>query len=214
MELPKVCPNSIHHFVAAELMALEILPHIAQTPAIVRLLSFPSFEGNGIGTYCGAFMASFPISSPNHLIGCTAASVILLAPRAAITAIQRIARARTFTMIVPMTPFPISRAFPVQDLSFGVRSQTVVRVISQNLKVVVESPSGVMVTTSDVIFPSPQLFVAPITSPRNIRPKARAAETYTGTIAREINSLMVNFSSFFALSHSTKVSANTGENIA
>lgn len=196
-------------------MALEILPHIAPTHAIVRFLSLPSAPfGNGIGTYCGAFIASFPISSPNHLIGATAASVILLAPRAAMTAIQRIARARTFTIIVPMTPFPISRAFPVQDFSFGVRSQTVVRVISPNLKVVVESPSGVIVTTSDMIFPSPQLFVAPITSPRNISPKASAAETYTGTIAREINSLMVNFSSFLALSPRTKVSAKIGENIA
>ena len=49
----------------------------------------------------------FPISE----IGFTAASVILLAPRAAMTAIQRMTRARVLTMIVPMIPVPVSNAF-------------------------------------------------------------------------------------------------------
>ena len=66
--------------------------------------------------------------------------MILLDPSAAITAIQRIARARTFIMIVPMTPFPISRAFEAPFFASGSRSPIVLRVILvslvQNLKVV------------------------------------------------------------------------------
>ena len=95
-------------------------------------------------------MASFPISSPNHLIGATAASVILLDPRAAMTAIQRITSASTFIIMVPMIPFPISRALEVPFFSLGSKSPMVVSVIPlsfvQNLNVVVLASLGVMFT--------------------------------------------------------------------
>lgn len=105
--------------------------------------------------------------------------MILLAPRAAITAIQRMTSARIFTIMVPIIPFPRSRAFPAHDFPSGLRSQIVVRVISPNLKVVVEDHSEVSIsTTSDFIFSSlGVLFVAHATSPRNMSPNARAADT-------------------------------------
>jgi len=95
------------------------------------------------------------------------------------TAIQRIARARKFTIMVPIIPFPRSRAFPAHDFPSGLRSQIVVRVISPNVKVVVEDPFGVSIsTTSDLIFsPLEVSFVAHATSPKNISQNARAADT-------------------------------------
>jgi len=209
-----VLPISDASPIAIELTFCDILVPTVDIPAILVL--FP--PGNGIGIYCGAFIASFPISSPNHLIGATAASVILLAPRAVITVIQRITRARTFIIIVPITPFPRSRAFEPPDFTAGSKSPCVVNVIPlspQNLNSVIP-PGDVISTISDFRDPFPVLSppVAHITSPRNMSPNARAAETYTGTIASEINSLIVNFSSFFALSPRTKVSAKIGENIA
>jgi hypothetical protein len=155
------------------------------------------------------------------LIGATAASVILLAPRAAITAIQRITRAKTFIIIVQIIPFPKSRALEVHDFTAGSNNPTVVRVMAvesfQNLNILAPPSVVSTFTVFDLSVPVVHVvhqFVAPITSHRNISPKARAAETYTGTSASEINSLIVNFSSFFALSPSTKVSAKIGENIA
>lgn len=139
--------------------------------------------GNGIGIYCGAFIASFQISAQNHWIGATADFVISSAPRAAITAIQRIARASTFMIIVPIIPFPMSRAFDAQFFAFGSRSPTVVSVIPlsfvQNLNVVMVL-SVVISTLFDLSFHSAQVvpvLVAPITRPRNISPNARAADT-------------------------------------
>jgi len=180
MEFPKVCPNSIHHFDAAELIALDILPPIAPTPARVIFLSLPSEPfGKGIGIYCGAFIASFPISSPNHLIGAIADSVILLAPRAAITAIQRITRARTFIIIVPIIPFPVLRTPETPAVFSEVSNQTVVSFISQNVNTVVSPvvsttlPFSQSVQSGHVV----PLLVAHITNPRNISPNASAADT-------------------------------------
>lgn len=152
-------------------------PTILPIPAILILLSFP--PGNGIGTYCGAFIASFPISSPNHLIGATADSVILLAPRAAITAIQRITSARTFMIIVPIIPFPVLRT-PETPAAFSeVRSQTVVSFISQNVNVVVSPAVSTTLPFSQSFQPGHvvPLLVAHITNPRNISPNASAADT-------------------------------------
>lgn len=51
-------------------------------------------------------------------------------------------------------------------------------------------------------FPYPSLF---ITRLKNMSPKASAADTYTGTMASEMNSLMVNFPTHLSLnlSHRT-----------
>lgn len=169
-------PCSDAHVLNA-LSTCDVMPH---SPAILILLFSPfSPFHNGIGIYCGAFMASFPISSPNHLMGATAALVMSSAPRAAMTAIQRIARARTFMMMVPIMPFPMSSALEAPFFASGSRSPMVVSVIPsppQNLNVVVVF-SVLISTTSDLSVPSACHPDAPMTSPRNISPKAKAADT-------------------------------------
>lgn len=103
-------------------------------------------------------------------------------------------------IIVPIIPFPVLRTPEIPDVFSEVRSQTVVSFTSQNVNTVV-SPVVVIFLFSLPSVPSPpahqvvHLLVAFITSQRNIRPKARAADTKTGTIASAINSLGVNLSS-------------------
>lgn len=110
------------------------------------------------------------------------------------TAIQRIVRARIFIIMVPIIPFPISRAQETPLVALGSRTPIVVSVTSQNLNFVTELPSAdSMSTTLDFNVPSAFHHDAPITRPRNISQKASAADTYTGTIAREINLAILSF---------------------
>jgi hypothetical protein len=80
--------------------------------------------------------------------------------------------------MVPIIPFPISRAPETPFFASGSSNPIVVRVTSQNLKAVVELPGSFLISmTLDLRVPSAFHPEAPITSPRNMSPKARAADT-------------------------------------
>ncbi|EKD65958.1 MAG: hypothetical protein ACD_49C00073G0001 [uncultured bacterium (gcode 4)] len=211
---------------AAVSIAFFKLDQAAHNQAILILILFQSGQGILSGIYFGASRASFQIEAQKSAIGFTAFQVISFDWRAAITAIQRITRARTFIIIVDIIHFHISRAVLIPEVVSFVRTHTVLNVTAvgsfQNTKVwVCVSLLVVIFTLSHFIAHVASLFQlrALIVALRKTSQKDKAADTYTGTKAKDINFCIVMcFSNFLKPSHhlpvKNHVRAKSGENIA
>lgn len=164
------------------------MPHFTlETHCVIDFMLCPPVPG--IGMYCGACCMSFPTSFPMSKIGLTACSVIWSALSAAMTAIQRMTSARTFIIIVPIIPFPMSSAPLRPCVVPSVRSPMVLNVTPQKVNVLVwlATSAFISIPVAHFVVPLlPDVPVAFIAVPRNMSPKASAADTYTGTIARDI----------------------------
>jgi hypothetical protein len=179
--------------------------------------------GSGIGAYFGISLISHPTSVHIFSNGATAALVISSADSAAMTAIHNTARARKFIIIVPIIHLPVSRIHDPTLAVFSPRTHMVVNSTSQNVNVCSDSQldqlhSAIFTISEDKEFVSDPIHWL-IVADKNISQNAKAADTYTGTIARDINHQMLNL--FFLNisqafhSHLKKYArANKGENIA
>jgi len=134
--------KAVHNFqdsqIAACLTAHSIFCHKEDIHA--KLILFPSVPGIFKGIYFGDSRASFQIEAQKSAIGLIALQVISFACKAAITAIQRITRARIFIIIVEIIHFHISRAVLIQEVDCLLRTHIVLKVTAvalslQNVKV-------------------------------------------------------------------------------
>ena len=194
--------------IAACLTAHSIFCHKFDIQAI--LILFHPVPGIFKGIYFGAS---------------TAFQVILSADNAAITTIQRITSAKTLIIIVEIIHFHThSTQFTPQTASFE-RTHIVLKETSdchsQKVNVCVcGSDDTIFIFAHSKIHPESFKFGLSklMTAHKNINQNAKAAETYTGTIASDMNFfIVICSSSFFIASHHFQlkkyVSAKSGENI-
>ena len=117
---------------------------------------------------------SHPSSVPILEIGSTADLVISSAPRAAMTAIQRMTSARVLTMTCPIIPNHHLATCVASEVTSPDMIPMVVSVTSPNLNVEV-SPFDVCWT--GLLLVGAVLFCGFMTAPRNMSPNERAAAT-------------------------------------